>query len=94
MTKTEVLKQVYGLSVNGNFNGEHLSFTKFKSFVEETLDRKKKKTNDVYESADMRIKLPDGVWFMSITRFRDGFWDYYIPETREDERRVFGKVAV
>ena len=93
MTKAEVMRQVYNLSVNGTFDGEHLSFTKFKSVVEDTLERDKKK-DEIFSVVEMKIKLPDGVWNMSITRFCDGSWDYFIPETREEERKVYGKVAV
>lgn len=93
MTKADVMRQVYNLSVNGTFDGEHLSFTKFKSVVEDMLEHTKEKSN-LFDCAVIKIKLPDGVWNMSITRFCDGTWDYFIPETREEERKVYGKVAV
>lgn len=39
MTKNEVLKQVYDLAVDGNFNHEGgWSFAKFRSYVEESFN--------------------------------------------------------
>ena len=85
MTKNEVLKQVYDLSVNGNFNHENKwSFNKFKKYVDEAL---KKRSITV-----MEIELPDSWWFIAIGKTPKNnngyFWDYYIPETREEDNRL------
>lgn len=83
MTKNEVLQQIYGLSVGGNFNHETgWSFSKFKSYIAEKFSDENRK------SIIMEIELPDGWWYMSIVRMKIksnkyNFWDYYIPDTKE-----------
>ena len=75
MTKCEVLKQIYNLSVNGNFNHETgWSYSKFKSFVMEKFNSEKS------SSIIIEIELPDGWWYISIQKIGYGFWDYYIHE--------------
>lgn len=82
MTKMEVLRQAYDLSVNGNFNHETgWSYAKFKAYVTEKTSIKK--------SLIMDIELPDGWWKMEIINLSDGLWDYYIPDTREEEKYLF-----
>lgn len=85
MTKSEVLKQVYDLSVNGNFNHEeHWPFSKFKSYVTEKINSKKSK------HVVMEIELPDGWWYLRISQLKEGIWDYYIPDTREQNDELVG----
>ena len=83
MTKGEVLKQVYDLSVGGNFNHETgWSFLKFKSYVAEKFNSKKR------QSIIMEIELPDGWWALKIMKIRDELWDYFIPDTKEQNNLV------
>lgn len=82
MTKGEVLKQVYDLSVHGNFNHEEKwSFSQFKKYVTEKFNNEKR------NSIIMEIELPDGWWFFMIEKLQRGMWDYYIPDTREENSR-------
>ena len=88
MTKSDVLKQVYELSVNGNFNRENgWSFSKFKSYIAEKFSSEKR------QSIIMEIELPDGWWYMSISRFKNGHWDYYIPDTKEENKRLYDEIV-
>ena len=87
MTKGEVLKQVYDLSVGGNFNHENgWSFSKFKTYVAEKFNSEKRK------SIIMEIELPDGWWYLSILKIKDGLWDYYIPDTMEENKMIFNEI--
>ena len=36
----------------------------------------------------MEISQPDGRWLFKITHYSDGEWDYYIPDTREQEYKL------
>ena len=84
MTKSEVLKQVYNLPVNGNFNHDSgWSYNKFKSFVEEKF-----KENPEKQSIIMEIELPDGWWALKIEKIKNGLWDYFIPDTKEENEMV------
>lgn len=88
MTKGEVLKQVYDLSVGGNFNHETgWSFSKFKSYVAEKFNSEKR------QSIIMEIELPDGWWYLSILKIKDGLWDYYIPDTREENDSIYNEIV-
>ena len=88
MTLREMIKQVYYLSVNGNFNHESgWSLSKFKRYLAEKFK------DDNRETVIMEIELPDGWWFMEIKRMKINSyhwdcWDYYIPESREDNDRL------
>lgn len=83
MTKGEVLKQVYDLSVGGNFNHETgWSFLKFKSYVAEKFNSKKR------QSIIMEIELPDGWWALKIEKIKNGLWDYFIPDAKEENEMV------
>lgn len=85
MTKNEVLKQVYDLAVDGNFNHEGgWSFAKFRSYVEESFNNVHP-VEGFMNTIFMEIKLPDGWWFLSIMQLSNGMWDYYIyPIHKED----------
>lgn len=85
MTLHEVTNQLYDLSVNGTFNGEHFS-----------KDQLHKNVKHMFEVGGLvggnrlvfTITLPDGEWFFYICEYAKGQFDYYIPDTREDEVRV------
>lgn len=88
MTKNEVLKQVYDLAVDGNFNHEGgWSFAKFRSYVEELFNNVHP-VEGFMNTILMEIKLPDGWWFLSIMKLSNGMWDYYIPDTKEENGRI------
>lgn len=84
MTIREVCKQLYDLSVGGYFNGEKV-----------TLDRLINQTKNMFRTPlkggnrlVMQIALPDGWWNFYIVEYNKGQFDYYIPDTREQEKRV------
>lgn len=78
MTKNEVLKQLYDLSVNGNFNHKgHYSFSGFKNLVDEKFCNRKSK-------CILEVELPDGWWYVIIKKLQNKMWDYYIPDSREE----------
>lgn len=84
MTIREVCKQLYDLSVGGYFNGE-----KF------TLERLINQTKNMFRGTlkggnrlVMQVALPDGWWYFYIVEYAKGQFDYYIPDTREQEKRV------
>lgn len=84
MTKTEVINQVYDLAVDGFFNREKFTKNEFKDAMNRWL------TNT--DRIVIEIALPDGWWHMEVYRLPDrtgrNMWDYYIPDTREQEDRI------
>ena len=87
MTIREVCNQLFDLSVGGYFNGE-----KF------TIERLIKQTENMFRGSSPKggnrvvwqIALPDGWWHFTITKYgnRPDEWGYYIPETREQEKKI------
>lgn len=86
MTLKEVIDQVYDLSVGGYFNGEKFTKTRFTKYI-----------NNMFKTGNrlvMQIALPDGRWFFSINKLNNNGYDYYIPETREQEKKVRAFIGI
>ena len=89
MTKSYTFKQIYDLSVNGNINHRKFSFLKFKNFCNEYFEDPK------HNSIVIDILLPDGWWYCAIMRMKNNnetIWDYYIPDTREQQKEMYGEL--
>ena len=80
MTIKEVINQVYGLSINGYFNRERFSKTEFNTLIRTMF---KNGNNYICE-----IALPDGWWYMKIMKLQNHEYDYYIPDTRDQEQII------
>ena len=81
MTKTELTSQLMDLSIAGYFNGEKFSLKRLNTYLG-VLCR-----NDG-DKLYMRIALPDGEWLFKIVRYSTGDWDYFIPDTRDEEQKL------
>ena len=84
MTLHEVSSQLYSLSVAGYFNHTKFSKTQFTNAMKSWMSGQKK-------SIIMEISLPDGWWYFEVINYGSGY-DYYIPETREQNDRLFKKL--
>ena len=84
MTLREVSTQLHNLSVNGVFNGQKFSITELEKFIYNMFRTPLKGGNRLV----MNITLPDGNWYFFITKFEKNQFDYTIPETRNQEKRV------
>lgn len=80
MTINEVTNQLYDLSVGGYFNGEKFTRIQLHNYL--------KWATGISNRWVMQIALPDGWWFMSVSRFNNGEYGYFIPEDREKEYRL------
>lgn len=89
MTFTELTDQLYSLSVAspmGRFNAVPESNKAWiKSYLYTIFVRSGSNT----DKAIIQISLPDGQWYCKITKFAEGQYDYYIPETREQNARIW-----
>ena len=81
MTKLELTSQLMNLAVAGYFNGEKFSKARLNNYIG-------KMCRNVGDKLFMEISLPDGRWLFKITHCADGDWDYYIPDTREQENKL------
>lgn len=85
MTLHDVSTQIFGLSVGGYFNREKFTQQSLHNFIKRMFSTPLKGGNRLV----MEIALPDGWWYFYITEYAKGEFDYYIPDTREQEKRVF-----
>ena len=87
MTLHETTRSLYSLSVGGYFNHEKYSFSQFEKLVKSLFNGSLKLGN----KAVIEIALPDGWWLCEVIHYsneRDG-WNYEIPETRAQEKRIW-----
>jgi len=81
MTKLELTTQLMNLAVAGYFNSEKFTKERLNNYIS-------KMCRNTGDKLYMEISLPDGHWLFKITRYDAGDWDYYIPDTREQEAKL------
>lgn len=81
MTKLELTTQLINLAVAGYFNSEKFTKERLNNYIS-------KMCRNIGDKLYMEISLPDGRWLFKITQYADGEWDYYIPDTREQEDKL------
>ena len=91
MTIREIASQLHYLT-SGHINGTKFS----KRELEQALTKwmQNPEGNAIPNTYVLELTLPDGNWYSSVSRFadcRDGY-DYYIPDTREDEAILLSKL--
>lgn len=91
MTLHETLKSVYGLTVAGHINREKMSLKTFEGYVKNLFRGNTKLSNRVV----VEIALPDGWWLCEIVRYADRAdgYGYNLPETREQEQRIWNALT-
>lgn len=80
MNIKELTNQLYELSVGGYFNGEKFTKTRLNTYI-----------TNMFKSGQrlvMNIALPDGRWYFYIDKYNDNEYDYFIPDTREQEQKI------
>jgi hypothetical protein len=87
MTILEVINQLYELSVDGFFNMEHFTKDRFHRQCVALLRGTGREINGKPVIVQM-IKLPDKWWYFYIIEYAPKQYDYYIPDTPEQEKRV------
>lgn len=88
MNLSDVVEQLYDLSVDGYFNGQKFTKRELNKYIKRMFDSGSKKLI-------MEMALPDGKWFFEINSWKENMYtkyDYYIPETRECEIRLKEKI--
>ena len=86
MTLRQVTDSLYGLS--NIFNGERFTKERLYKYVYSILC---KGTPKLGNRIAFEISLPDGNWLFEVIRYNDrqDGYDYFIPETREQESRIW-----
>ena len=85
MTIKQLTEQLHALSVGGFFNGEKFTKAELRDYITRVFRPELNARRWV-----MEIALPDGRWLFSINRYsdRDDGFDYFIPETRDQEKSL------
>ena len=81
MTKLELVNQLADLAVDNCFNGETFGKKRLYAYIS-------KMCRNIGDSVVMNITLPDGDWYFKINKYSATDFDYYIPDTREQELRL------
>ena len=86
MTIHDVSSQLVSLAVDNKLNGIKFSVKSLEQHLRMTF------RPEVHLHGGnkyvMEISLPDGGWYIYIIEYAPGEYDYYIPDTREQEKRV------
>ena len=87
MTKKDVINQLYSLS--DTYNG--ISGVP-KNWLRRHIYDMTREDLSNHSKLYMTITLPDGEWLFKIEEYAPGEWDYYIPETREQESHLWDEL--
>ena len=93
MTIKQVSAKLFGLAVDGFFNGEQFTKRELEDFIANSF--RSEASLKLGHQLAMEIALPDGRWLFTITHYdpsADGF-DFFIPETREQESRLWARLT-
>lgn len=91
MTLKETAKRLFDQAIGGYFNGE--KFTEKRLYDTIVSGMKNCEYNAIKNAYVMQIALPDGWWYCKVTKYgnKADEYDYYIPETREQEQKLKDK---
>ena len=84
MTLKDVTNSIINISVGGYVNGEKFSKTRLYNYLNAMF-----RAND--DPDFIRVEMPDGWWYTKVYKVHNlkGFYDYYLPDTREQEKELF-----
>ena len=93
MTLHEITKQLFSLSTDNHFNGEHFTRHVFKRYIINMM--RTSETLKIRNTIVMEISLADGSWLFTVNKFADtpDGYDYFIPDTREQEARIWRQLT-
>lgn len=94
MTIHEVASQIYHLTLGGFVNGEKFTKRELERVLRIWL--KDAQNNTIPNTVVVELCLPDGRWLSTVTKFADrpdGF-DYWIPDTRDQEFRLMEQLGI
>lgn len=94
MTIREVSTQIINLT-SGNLNGEHFSKTRLENQIKALL--RDSEHNAIPYSMVMEGMFNDGEWLFTVSRIEfknEVFYDYWIPETREQETQLASRIGL
>ena len=87
MTIHEVSTQLYNLALGHFLNGQKWTRQSLEHYIRTMFNGNLKLDNAIV----LEICLRDGKWLMTVDRFSDAAdgYDYYIPDDRDQEKRIW-----
>lgn len=85
MTIHNIAQQLHTLSLDGHINGEKFTRRELEEAIQRWMTNPEKL--QIPNRYVFEICLRDGRWFGTIDKVGDEY-DYYIPDTREEEARL------
>lgn len=86
MTLHNAINMAYDATTNGYINGVKLTRAEFTSNMVHWFSHS--------DSFIFEVSCPDGRWLSQIAKFSNGEYGYDLPETREQENRLYKKLGV
>jgi len=93
MTIHDIATQLYNLTFDGFVNGEKFTKRGLETAIRAWM--RDVSGNKIPNTHVIEACLPDGRWLVTITKFADrpDGYDYSIPDTREEEARIWARLA-
>lgn len=91
MTLHDVASQLHNLTA-GRINGERWSLTQTQRYLHNWLVRIPAIEGKAQAEQYLTVTLPDGEWLAKAERLAGGEYDYTIPDTREQESRLWAEM--
>ena len=91
MTLKDVAGQIYSLTSGGHVNGENYSKKQLENAIYKWLQDAE--NNAIPNSYVIQMALPDGLWLTTVDKIPGGY-DYYIPDTRDQEQRLYQALGI
>lgn len=90
MTIYDLTQQLHSISLAGHFNGEKRTIRWLQTYIQSMF-------RAGGDSLIMEIAMPDGRWLVEIHRWTENGhaqYDYFLPETRAQEKHLYEKLGV
>lgn len=87
MTLHEVTSYLFNTSLGHFINGEKFTRNELQTYI------KRMTRPEVHKTMIIEVCLPDGRWLAEVTQFAPEEYDWYIPETREQEQRLWDRLT-
>ena len=88
MTLNETINQIYDLTTDGIINGEKFTKKRFSEILKHFF-------NDLsFDKLIFEITLPDGNWLVKLYKWDNKEYDYFLPDTREQEKKLYRELGI
>jgi len=88
MTLNETINQIYDLTVDGIINGEKFTRKQFSEILKHFFKELS------FDQLIFEITLPDGNWLVKLYKWDNKEYDYFLPDTREQEKKLYRELGI